>query len=80
MTFRVYKNVHLPPRSKYPFDHMDIGDTFYYPCNRYFRNNEQCKIHNAARRYRKRYNLAFRIETISAEHAGEFAIAVRRTH
>lgn len=78
-TFRIHKNINLPPKSKYPFPKMEIGDTFYVPCNSYFRNLEQCKIHNAARRYREKHKAGFKVSTISATHNGKFVIAVQRT-
>jgi hypothetical protein len=60
---------------------MEIGDTFFVPCNKYFTELEQSKIHNAARRYREKHVAGFRITTWTAKQSdGKTAIAVQRIH
>jgi hypothetical protein len=58
---------------------MQIGDAFYVPCSPDLRNNEQTKIHNAARRFREKHKAGFRVSTRATLHKGAFAIAVFRT-
>lgn len=50
------KGASLRPRTKYPFDKLEIGDALYikvlFPD---LPNNVSAKLHNAARRYRKHF-------------------------
>lgn len=78
--FEIVRGAKPAPLSRYPFEKMQIGDAFYVPCPRELRNNEQTKIHNAARRFREKHKANFRISTRATLHKGGFAIAVFRTH
>ena len=50
------KGASLRPRTKYPFDKLEIGDALYIKVLLPdIPNNVSARLHNAARRYRKHF-------------------------
>ena len=53
-SYKIVKGASLRPRTKYPFDKLEIGDAIYIKVlHPDLPNNVSAKLHNAARRYRK---------------------------
>lgn len=76
---KLVKNAQLRPRTKYPFDKLEVGDALYCPTSPDLTNNVSAKFHNAARRYRK-YVPEFTITT-QTQHTAEgcFVVVYRLT-
>jgi hypothetical protein len=48
--FKIDKDIPAPPRLKYPFDIMEVGDSFSLP------SSEAIRVGNLARAWGKRHN------------------------
>jgi len=65
-SYKIVKGASLRPRTKYPFEQLEVGDALYIPSAPDLTTNVSAKFHNAARRYRK--------------HVPEFLITTQTQH
>jgi len=74
MKYKIEKNIPIPVKSNYPFDEMEIGDSFEIDIR------EKSKASGAFRRYcEKRPPLKFSLRTIDEKHARIWRVENRKT-
>ena len=74
--FKIEKDVELPRsrlgrhNQKYPFEDMEVGDSFFAPANGLERGVLGSRINNAARPFGKRHDMKFTVRIVE-EKQGE---------
>lgn len=68
--FKIEKGIEMPNKkeNKYPFLKMEVGDSFFVPCEKIKVNKTSCSIHSLAKANCKRANLDYKFTVSGSEN------------